>query len=117
VVGQGRVRFSHDLLARFLAADDLVHRADDGTALAELLDDPRHRDLTDFVIELEKRPGHRYALLRGLAADGCFQAGLLGRYGEGVRARLYSDVRAVFSAAREITAAARLEVPLDQEPD
>ena len=115
VVGQGRVRFRHDLFARFLAADDLVHRADDGTALAELLDDPRHRDLTDFVIELEKRPGHRHDLLRSLADDGCFQAALLGRYGDGVRARLESDVRAVFSAALELTASAWLEVPLDRE--
>lgn len=115
VVNQGRIRFRHDLLARFLAADDLVRRAGDSNPLAELLDDPRHRDLTDFVIELEKRPRHRYDVLRGLANEAYFQAGLLGRYGEGVRGHLESDVRTVFSAAGELTASARLEVPLDRQ--
>lgn len=110
-VEQGWLRFSHDLLARFLSADELVHRARSGNELATLLDDPRHRDLTDFVLDLETQPVRRYELLRNLSNGELLRAGLLGRFGDEVRSRLHNDAHTVFATAKKITPGAWLETP------
>lgn len=44
-IRQGRLRFDHERLARFLAAEHLVLSAADGAALAQLINQPAHRDL------------------------------------------------------------------------
>jgi hypothetical protein len=51
-IHQGRLRFDHERLARFLAAEHLVLSATDGIALAQLLNQLAHRDLHDYALLL-----------------------------------------------------------------
>ena len=48
-IHQGRLRFDHERLARFLTTEHLVLSATDGIALAQLLNQPAHRDLRDYA--------------------------------------------------------------------
>lgn len=113
---QGRVRFTHELFAQFLAADELVLRASSGTELGELLGDPRHRDLTDFAVDLEISPGRRHQLVRALGDDRLLREGLLGRYGSEMRSQLTADARALFADAIELTSTAWLDAPDAENP-
>jgi hypothetical protein len=113
---RGYVRFSHELLGRFLAADDLVHHATSGAELATLLDDARHRDLSEFAVSLETTPARRYGLLHGLADSDRLRTGILGGFGPDVQSRLQADVQAAFANAIHITSAAWLEMADPDSP-
>ena len=53
-IHQGRLRFDHERLARFLTAEHLVLCATHGIALAQLLNQPAHRDLRDYALLLAR---------------------------------------------------------------
>ena len=53
-IHQGRLRFDHERLARFLTAEHLVLSATHGIALAQLLNQPAHRDLRDYALLLAR---------------------------------------------------------------
>jgi hypothetical protein len=109
VVDRGRVWFSHELIGRFLAAVELLHRPGTGAELAALLDEPRHNDLVEFVVDLDSAPAHRYDLLVHLEQPELLCRGLLGMYGADIERRLHADVRAAFAEGLAVTATARLE--------
>ena len=52
-VGQGRVAFAHEELARFLAAESKVLNADEGEALTKDLQQPQNIDLQRDVLAIE----------------------------------------------------------------
>ncbi len=110
VVDRGRVWFSHELLGRFLAAVELVHRPATGVELAALLADPRHDDLVEFVVDLDTVPAHRYDLLTHLDRPDLLRRGLHGAYGDEIQHRLQADARAAFIEAAAVTAHAHLEI-------
>ncbi|MBS1691174.1 MAG: ATP-binding protein [Actinobacteria bacterium] len=80
-VHQGRLRFGHEKLARFLAAQHLVLTAQDGAELARLLTQPAHRDLRDHAIVLESDPDRRYDTIRELADPTLIAAAAHGSFG------------------------------------
>jgi hypothetical protein len=110
VVDRGRVWFNHELLGRFLAAAELVHRPVTGAELAVLLADPRHQDLVEFAVDLDTVPAHRYDLLTHLDRPDLLRGGLHGAYGDEIQHRLQADTRAAFAEAAAVTARAHLEV-------
>jgi hypothetical protein len=110
-VRQGRVSFRHEQLARFLTAEHLVIDAPDPAALARSLEDPRHADLREFAVGIERDDDRRFGLLLALADEKLLVAAEVGRYGAGISARLRDMVAAVLTEAAEATAAAELRRP------
>lgn len=60
---QGRVAFSHERFATFLAAEHLLEHAEDGRQAGEALNQPRFADLRRDAIGLESDPGRLRAML------------------------------------------------------
>ncbi|OBH60567.1 hypothetical protein A5687_19145 [Mycobacterium mantenii] len=81
-VQQGRLRFDHERLARFLAAEHLVLAAADGPALARLLKQPGHRDLRDYALHLESDPVRRYEAIRYVGDPDLLAEAVRGKFGE-----------------------------------
>lgn len=79
---QGKFSFSHELLGRFLTAEELLLTYRDPAELADELKKPRHQDLAQFVVTLEKDSAHVGQLLTGLAEQRLFADALLGSYGQ-----------------------------------
>lgn len=79
---QGFVRFEHDQLGRFLAAEHFVLAATDGVALAQILAQPTHHDLQETALLLETDPARRYDAMRELAKWELMAAAVFGRFGE-----------------------------------
>ncbi|WP_216854635.1 NERD domain-containing protein [Rhodococcus opacus] len=91
-IRQGRLRFDHERLGRFLAAEHLVLTAGDGTALAQLLTEPTHRDLQDYALELERDPARRYAAIRHLGNAELIADAVLGKYGAQTAGQALADI-------------------------
>lgn len=91
-IHQGRLRFDHENFARFLAAHHLVLTATDGAALAQLLNEPAHRDLRDHAILLESDPTRRYDTLRELAVPALLAAAANGAYGPDTEKLARADI-------------------------
>ncbi|MGB8403860.1 MAG: hypothetical protein WCE30_07320 [Mycobacterium sp.] len=91
-VRQGRLRFDHDKLARFLAAQHLVLTARDGVELAQLLTQPAHRDLRDHAIVLETDPSRRYDTIRELADPILIAAAAQGAFGVPTAKQAHADI-------------------------
>ena len=68
-IHQGRLRFDHEQLGRFLVAEHLVLSATEGAALARLLKEPTHQDLRGYAVLLEADPVRRYDTIRCLAVS------------------------------------------------
>ena len=63
VVNQGHVRFSHELLVRFLAAEAVVLGAISGTELVGMLATPHRKELRWFATALERDPDRQSHLM------------------------------------------------------
>lgn len=91
-IHQGRLRFNHERLGRFLAAEHLVLTAVDGTELAQLLAEPTHRDLRDYALELERDPARRYAAIRHLGDAQMIADAVRGKYGAHTAGQSLTDI-------------------------
>jgi hypothetical protein len=110
-VGQGRVSFRHEQFARFLTAEHLVIEASGPAGLARSLDDPRHTDLREFALGIERDDDRRFDLLLALADEKLLVAAVDGQFGAGVSARLRGVIGGILSEATAATAAAELQLP------
>jgi hypothetical protein len=103
LVGQGRVSFAHELLGRFLAAEDLVLRSLTGTALGESLTEPQHADLQVYALLLERDSGRRHEALLALADPGQLTRAALGEFGEVTAHQVRADVCSLLLSAAAAT--------------
>lgn len=110
-VGQGRVSFRHEQLGRFLTAEHLVVSAPDPAALARGLGDPRHADLRELAVGIERDDDRRFSLLLALADERLLVAAEAGQFGTGISTRLRGVVAAVLTEAAAATATAELHRP------
>ena len=83
-VGQGRVSFRHEQFGRFLTAEHLVISAPDPAALAPGLEDPRHADLRELAVGIERDDDRRFGLLLALADERLLVAAEAGQFGTGI---------------------------------
>jgi hypothetical protein len=110
-VGQGRVSFRHEQFARFLTAEYLVIEAPGPAELARKLEDPRHTDLREFALGIERDDDRRFELLLALADEQLLVAAQDGQFGSEVSARLRGVVAGILSEAKAATAVAELQQP------
>ncbi len=94
-IHQARLRFDHEQLGRFLAAEHLVLSAPDGAALAQLLDQPAHHDLQDYALLLESDAGRRYEAIRHLADWHLIADAARGRFGDDTAKQARADITAL----------------------
>lgn len=78
---QGKFSFSHELLGRFLTAEELLLTYHDPAELVNELKKPRHLDLPQFVVTLERDPTRVSQLFDGLAEWHLFADALRGSCG------------------------------------
>jgi hypothetical protein len=91
-IHQGRVRFDHEQLGRFLAAEHLVLSAPDGAALAQLLDQPAHHDLQRYALLLESDAGRRYEVIRHLSDWQLIADAARGKFGDDTAKQARADI-------------------------
>lgn len=96
---QGRIAFSHELLARFLTAEQLVLDAADGRALAEALRDVRRADLRNHAVTLETDARRRRDLLLALADVSLLCTAARGAFGAQTAQAVIAEVSAVVEQA------------------
>jgi Nuclease-related domain len=114
-VRQGRVSFRHERFGRFLTAEKLVIDAPDPAALARRLEDPRHADLRQFAVGIERDDDRRFGLLLALADEQLLAAAEAGQFGAGISTRLRDVVAGVLTEAAAATAAAELHRPTEED--
>jgi NACHT domain/Nuclease-related domain len=115
VIAESRLRFTHELLGRFLSAERLVLAAPDGGALADVLRDARHGDLAELAMEQERDEQRRAAALLAFGDVGMLTDAALGRWGELTTVLVRSAVSAELLLAVEATESASLHGPT--QPD
>jgi hypothetical protein len=103
VVERHRVRFRHELLARFLAAEALVHAAADGAALGAALAAPANSHLQDDALAIERNPRRRWAAMVELGKPTPMVAALTGAYGTDCASHALESTRAVLRRAIDRT--------------
>jgi hypothetical protein len=81
VSSQGRVQFRHELLGRFLAAEDCVLRSSTGQALGAALRTEQHRDLHHYALIIERDVVRRADALAELADARLYLAAATGVLG------------------------------------
>lgn len=107
---QGRVRFRHDLLARLLAAEDLVITAGNGGELAQFLREPRHRDLWIHALTLETDPQRRHEALLELAEPQLLERAVGGQLGEASARQISADISGLLVESSTLLEEATLDV-------
>jgi hypothetical protein len=103
VVERHRVRFRHDLLAQFLAAEALVHEAADGTALGLALAAPANHHLVGDALGIEQDPRRRWDAIVQLGDASAITAAVHGGYGNDCRQRALDSIRTVLRRAKDLT--------------
>ena len=110
---QGFVRFEHDLLGRFLAAEHFVLAAEDGTALGQILAQPTHHDLQETALLLETDATRRYDTLRQLAQWKLNLAAVLGKFGDETAKLARADITELLIEAAATAADDTLNTDID----
>ena len=105
---QARVSFAHELLARFLAAENLVVQSTDGAALGHALAPPHHRDLRVHALLLERDQQRRREALLTLADTDLLTKAALGDFGDATAARVCAAVCSLLAEARTATIGAKI---------
>jgi hypothetical protein len=113
---QGRVAFTHELFARFLAAEQLVLKAHDTSTLAESLREPRQAHLKAHAVVLEPDADRRRDLLLALADTDLLRAAVHGMFDLDTKAAIRTEVDAVLTQATLTTAHAQFIRPVG-DPD
>ena len=114
-IHQGRLRFDHERLGRFLAAEHLVLSATDGTALAQMLTLPAHHDLQHYALLLESDPGRRYDAIRHLANWQLLSDAAHGKFGEDTAKQARADITELLIQAVAVAQEATFSVADDHE--
>ncbi|WP_433530969.1 NERD domain-containing protein [Micromonospora sp. CA-263727] len=96
---QGRIAFSHELLARFLTAEQLVLEAADSRTLAEALGDVRRTDLHNHAVALEADIERRLTLLLTLSSVSLLRAAARGAFGPATAHAVIAEVSTVLEVA------------------
>ena len=112
-VRQGRVSFTYEQFGRFLTAEHLVIGSAAPTALVGELKDPRHTDLREFAVTIERDDNRRADLLLELADEDLLQAAEAGQFGAGVSTRVRDALTSLLTEAKAATAAAELHPPAE----
>ncbi len=112
-VASNRVRFRHDRLYRYLAAEALVTGSQDAADAADQLRDPRNADLAWFAVACEPRPTRRHEMLRELADPNLLHAAVSGEFRRTVADLVAADARHALSSAEFDTATGTLRPPTD----
>ena len=81
VIEQHRVRFSHEKIGQFLAADDIVRSSPSGRALGMSLSVPANSTLADTALKMESDPCGVWEALKILASSNLVFSALAGTYG------------------------------------
>jgi hypothetical protein len=110
VVRQGRVSFVHELLGRFLAAEDLVVRSATGSALGRLLTQPQHADLRTHALFLELDHERRHDALMALADVDLLTDVALGKLGDILGAQVHAEVGLLLAEAASATVGAEIDL-------
>lgn len=112
-VRQSRLRFRHEQLARFLAAEQLVLSATTGTDLGHALSQPAHRDLRDYALSLEHDNDRRYDAIREIRDDQVFAEAAQGKFGAAAANKAIADIADVLAQATAAAPASTLSAPED----
>ena len=107
---QGRLRFVHESLGRFLAAEHLVLSTVDGTNLAQLLAQPTHHELQHYAIHLEREPVRLYDTIRHLADWLLLSDAARGKFGEATAKYAQADITELLVQAAAVAREATLTV-------
>jgi hypothetical protein len=109
-IRQGLMRFDHERLSRFLAAEHLVLSAADGTALAQLLTQPAHRDLRDDALHLESDPTRRYDAILHIGDAQLIADAARGTFGEETARKALAGINGLLIEAAATAHEATLSV-------
>lgn len=94
-VGRQRIRFRHELVGQFLAAENLVHSAVSGVDLGRQLAAPANKLLAGSALAIEADAHRTYEALENLADTSLLLAGLNSQYGTEVAQLVRERVRDV----------------------
>lgn len=103
-VFQGRVSFRHEILAHYLAAEDLRLSADDGTALGRVLALPQNQRLRDHALSMEANRERLTEALSALADATINESAALGRLGPMAQTESRAIIASLLAEARSHTA-------------
>lgn len=109
VTRQHRVRFQHELLAQFLAAEQLVLEAATGSELGQRLSEPINTALGLPALALETDPARCAAALRELAEADLYAAAIRDELGERAGEQARTEVSSLLVEAASVTAADAVE--------
>ena len=101
-----RVRFRHDLVGQFFAAEAVIHSATSGQALGQLLDVPANRVLTETALGLEGDHNRAWEALQELANSNLISSAVAGQFGADVAELASQETRDMLRRAAVVTAAA-----------
>lgn len=108
IVTQGHVRFSHELLGRFLAAEAVILMAPSSSALVEAIALPHRAELHRYVVALEHDVERRGAVLVSLANEGLYVAAVRGEMGPTAAADAQSSIKGTLADAAFLVSADEL---------
>lgn len=103
VIRQGVIAFAHEHLARFLAAEALVLGAPDGTALARALSEPRHGELRQDALALERDMERLSATVADLTDGDLMYAAVAGELGENAQSAVEACLNGQLDDATVLT--------------
>lgn len=98
-----RVRFRHELVAAFLAAEDLVRSANSGRELGRALTSPANRGLASTALAIERNMDRLGDALVELADAPLIAAAVRGAYGAEATERMTEKVRGAMRQASAAT--------------
>ena len=101
-----RVRFRHDLIGQFFAAEDVVRSSTTGQSLGRLLGSPAHRMLTETALGIEPDHNRVWEALKELANPELIFSALTTGYGPDVAEMAAQEIREVMDRATASTGAA-----------
>ena len=101
-----RVRFRHDLIGQFFAAEDVVRSSTTGQSLGRLLGLPAHRMLTETALGIEPDHNRVWEALKELASPELIFSALTTDYGPDVAEMAAQEIRDMMDRATASTGAA-----------
>ena len=101
-----RVRFRHDLIGQFFAAEDVVRSSTTGESLGRLLGLPAHRMLTEPALGIEPDHNRVWEALKELANPELIFSALTTGYGPDVAAMAAQEIRDTMDGATASSGAA-----------
>jgi hypothetical protein len=96
---QGMLRFNHERLARFLAAQHLVLSSIDGKDLGRRLAQPSRHDLRTDAVMLEHDTVRRYDAIRQVGEEQLFADAVTGKFGPRTAKDAIADITELLIAA------------------